>query len=125
MQTYSPRDPLGEYLQGTITFRQLRVMVEQLARDTSTPIGRAINGPWGDHERLLHSIEWQLQRLHASYYNTNRDKGKALLEPEPLAQPEPTTYQALAERQRTAPDVQQVAVEQGLLAVLSRTQETT
>ncbi|WP_175008116.1 hypothetical protein [Cellulosimicrobium sp. TH-20] len=54
LQEYAPRDPLAEYLDGRITLRKLRVMIEHLPPGSA--LHRALYGPWGDTERLLHAI---------------------------------------------------------------------
>lgn len=98
-------------------------MVENLARDKTTPIGRAIGGPWDDTERLLREAVWQLQTLNASYFNMHRDKGTDAVDPEPIKAPPLTVYQRAAEAQRAKPDARQQAIEQNLLEVLARSQQ--
>lgn len=120
MQMYAPRDPLGEYLTGGITFRQLRVMVEGLPRDPSTPIGRAINGPWGDTERLLHGLLWEMRILNASFVNSKKRENVAAVEPKFPTEPEPTIYQREAKARAARGDENQRKSEQQLLSVLTR-----
>lgn len=106
MQTYAPRDPLAEFLRGDITLRKLRIMVEGIPTDTpTTPIGRAINGPWGDIHRLLHVTGEALIQLNANYYNANRGKDSPAIEAEKLWKPELTPYQQEAENGQKADDL--------------------
>lgn len=123
MQVYAPRDPLSEFLTGGITFRQLRVMVEGLPRDPSTPIGRAINGPWDDTNRLLNGVIWELRILVASFANSKRAANTAAVEPKEPSWPEPTVYQRDAVSAAAQGDERQRASEDQLLAALARTNE--
>lgn len=61
-------------------------MVENLPPNNAA--ARAINGQWGDGERLLHDISSNLRILNASFYNVNREKGKPQQEPKLLPTPE-------------------------------------
>jgi hypothetical protein len=63
MQTYSPRDPVREYIAGALPHADLRLMVETLGPET--PWARERNGPWTQTHRLLHSIDTQLRYLRA------------------------------------------------------------
>jgi hypothetical protein len=63
MQTYSPRDPVREYIAGTLAHADLRLMIETLGPET--PWARERNGPWTQTHRLLHSIDTQLRYLRA------------------------------------------------------------
>lgn len=123
MQVYAPRDPLAEYLCGEITFRKLRVMVEAVPLDPSTPIGRVISGPWSDTDRLLHVVASVLKTLNASYYNLNRPKGSEASRPEQVPTPELTYYQRKAEKRRVLGSKHQRKSEAGLLAVLAENQK--
>lgn len=123
MQVYAPRDPLAEYIRGDITFRKLRVMVEGIPLDPTTPLGRIIGGPWSDTERLLHMVAQGLMTLNASYRNVNRPKGSEATKPEKIPTPEPTRYQRKAEKRRKAGTRHQRVSEAGLLAVLAQNQK--
>lgn len=122
MQVYSPRDPLGEYLQGKISFRQLRVMVENLPRDNSTPLGRAVNGPWNEQSYMLQALVWEMRRLNANYYNANREKGTEAMEPEVPPVPPLTEYQQATQQNKAPRDERDIASETQLLAVLNGNQ---
>jgi membrane-bound lytic murein transglycosylase MltF len=63
MQTYSPRDPVREFIAGTLPYADLRLMIETLGPET--PWARERNGPWTQEHRLLHSIDTNLRYLRA------------------------------------------------------------
>lgn len=94
LQAYAPRDPLSEYLRGEITLRKLRVMVNGIPATPDTPLGRIINGPWSDRERLLHVMAETLMNLDVNFYNAHREKGSEPRDRKPLWKPELTAYQA-------------------------------
>lgn len=119
MQAYAPRDPLGEFLAGGITFRQLRVMIDGLARDPSSPLGRAIGGPWDDTNHLLNGIVWELRVLVASFANSKRAENTPSVEPTFPTFPEPTWYQRRAKKKAEKATKTQRAAEDHLLAVLA------
>ena len=98
LQVYAPRDPLAEYLRGQITFRKLRVMVEGIPFDPSTPVGRAINGPWGTGEHLMaHAVDAS-RTLATAFYNHHRKQGQPTAEVDLLSRPKLTRYQRKAEQ---------------------------
>ena len=120
LQAYAPRDPLAEVLRGDISLRKFRVMCEGIPRTPHTPVGRKINGPWGDEEQLLHIVAQTLLRLSAAFYNVHRAEGSEAVSPPDLPRPPLTEYQAEVE---AAPDVEaeyQAEVEASLLAVLNQ-----
>lgn len=120
LQVYAPRDPLAEYLTGDITFRQLRVMVDGLARDSSTPVGRAYSGPWSDLHYLVHFAATEVQFLRADFENVHRAEGLEARTPTPLTTPESTHYQRKAKKRGKPDDRRARAAEADLLAVLNR-----
>jgi len=123
LQTYAPRDPLAEFCQGVITFRQLRVMVQGLAMDQTTPIGRIVGGPWGDRERLLADVATTLRHIAAGYMNVHRPAGTPPVDVEPIPVPTPTVYQRKAAKRRAHDTRHERESEAGLLAVLARDRE--
>lgn len=86
MQTYPGRDPLREVLLGKISVRKFRVMLQHLPPGNAAQ--RAIHGPWGDRESLLHSIDSRLAWLQASYYNSHVKEGVPPMEPVYLPTPD-------------------------------------
>jgi len=88
MQTYSPRDPVREYIAGTLSHADLRVMIAHLGPDT--PWGRERNGPWSQTHRLLHSIDTQLRYLRADLAAIVTRQPR---EPDLYPLPEPTERQ--------------------------------
>lgn len=88
MQTYSPRDPVREYIAGTLSHGDLRVMIAHLGPDT--PWGRAVIGPWSQTDRLLHSIDTQLRYLRADLAAIVTRQPR---EPDLYPLPEPTERQ--------------------------------
>lgn len=119
LQVYAPRDPLGEFLREEITFRQLRVMVEGLPLDPSTPLGRVINGPWGDLERLAWDTANHLRGLEAMFYNAHKKKSAVPAEANPITPPPQTRYQRKARNRKARGDAHQRASESALLDVLN------
>lgn len=83
---YAPRDPLAEYLNGRVSFRQLRVMVEHLPPGSA--VHRAANGPWGDQDWVLHDVSSRLRDLLVLTSNLNRPKNAAPRHPEYLPSPQ-------------------------------------
>lgn len=119
LQIYSPRDPLQEVLRGEISLRKFRVMVEGVPLTATTPVGRAINGPWSDQHRLLHVIGSAMISLDTNFYNVHRERNATPAETKPLWRPELTAYQKEAAE---TPDVDmehRTASEEDLLKVLS------
>ena len=120
LQLYAPRDPLAEVLAGEITIRQFRVMCEGIPRTPDTPVGRALNGPWSDRDRLLHAATSVLQQLLAVQFNSKRQKGAPPFEPTEIPTPPLTVWQEKKKQQDREPERE---AEQGLLAVLARNQQ--
>lgn len=53
---YAPRDPIAEFILGRISLRMLRVLIEQLPKESA--LVRAVRGhDWGDAEWILHDID--------------------------------------------------------------------
>lgn len=119
LQAYAPRDPLAEVLTGRITLRQFRVMCEGIARTPDTPVGRAINGPWGDLERLLHGNLTATNDLLAVTFNSKRKEGAEPYRPDPVPRPKPTIWQKKADRKKR----KLTQVEVDLLEVIARNQQ--
>lgn len=117
LQAYSPRDPLAEYLRGEITLRKLRVMVEAIPIDASTPVGRKIVGPWDALTHLTWAGASAMRNLSASYHNVHKREGVEPVTPEPLPTPPLTEYQ-LAEQD--AATKKQREEEAALLAAIQR-----
>lgn len=120
LQLYAPRDPLAEVLAGDITIRQFRVMCEGIPRTPDTPVGRALNGPWSDRDRLLHMATSVLQQLLAVQFNSKRQNGTTPFEPAEIPTPPLTFWQEEKKKQDRKPERE---AEQGLLAVLARNQQ--
>ncbi len=83
MQSYPGQgNPLLDALEGRISTRQLRVMIEHLPPGNNA-VSRQINGRWSDLETLLWHIDSDLRFIHTSFKNANRAKGvQALGDPE-------------------------------------------
>ncbi|XBH21614.1 hypothetical protein V5R04_15620 [Jonesiaceae bacterium BS-20] len=122
MQVYAPRDPLREYLRGKITLRKLRVMIEGIPLTPATPIGRVVNGPWGDQERLFHAIASEMRLQRISFYNVHRAEGSQMESFTEFPVPDLTEYQIEAKKaqQSAGPSAYQAQVESDLLRVLNR-----
>jgi len=88
--TYSPRDPLGEYLGGTLSLRALRVLVEGLPPDSA--YHRARRGhDWSESEYLSWAIESRLRDLNAALANLVRKAGTSAQKPTYLPTPDEGT----------------------------------
>ncbi|WNM27555.1 hypothetical protein RN607_00715 [Demequina capsici] len=113
LQAYPERpNPIFEALNGRLSIRQLRVMVEHLPRG---PVDREVNGPWGDIEYLLHDIANSLRLLNTTYSNVHRPKGAPQRKPTFLPGPDDKKQDADPRSE------QQIQAEQDhLLAVLAR-----
>lgn len=114
MQTYSPRDPLGEYFQGEITLRQLRVMIEHLPPDSA--LHRAARGhDWLEGEYLLAETADAVRTLAAITVAVNSKRPKSVKMPDPLPRP---TDEAEEARKREREEAAESAYE-GLLSSLT------
>ena len=120
LQAYAPRDPLQEVLRGEITLRKFRVMVEGIPHTAATPVGRIINGPWSDNERLLHSVASALISLDTNFYNVHREPGSAPAEARDLWRPDLTVYQQEIVDLPDPDFEHRAASEAGLLEVLAQ-----
>ena len=117
LQEYAPRDPLAEVLDGRITLRKLRVMIEHLPPGNA--VARALYGPWTDAERLAHYAANTMGALLTLTNNIQAAQAKQeQREFVPVPGPEPTEYQ----RERAAEQRDEYAEEAAdLLSVLART----
>lgn len=107
-------NPVIDALHGSISVRQLRVMVENLPPDNAA--ARKRNGVWGDRERLVHDVTTQLRFLRADLFNIVRGTQPPITDPELF--PTPETAKA---KQASVRPVATVQMEQDhLQAVLSR-----
>lgn len=82
---YAPRDPITEYMNGLISLRQLRVMVEHLPAEA--PWGRSKRKGWTDEKWLLYDISAHLRVLTTLTRNIHRGKGEAPQQPQFLPSP--------------------------------------
>lgn len=87
MQAYPGRgNPLMDALNGRISVRQLRVMLEHLPENN--PIQWEFNGnQWDDKAWIAWNNNTMLRFLRAEYFNAHRPKGKEPWEPELLPNP--------------------------------------
>ena len=114
---YAPRDPLAEYLDGRITLRKLRVMIEHLPPGSA--LHRALYGPWGDAERLLHAVANDGRALLTLTSNIQAAKAKQEQQQfAPIPGPDLTEYQ----REQQEQELDDAEERVDLLAVLSRAQ---
>lgn len=120
LQLYAPRDPLREVLTGEITIRQFRVMCEGVPRTPDSPVGRVINGPWGDLERLIHMGDALLQQILAVSYNSKKKAGVEAFTPKRIPTPPRTYWQKKMAKQKRK---KQRDPESHLLDVLARNQQ--
>lgn len=116
LQTYPGRgNPVLDALEGTISLRQLRVMVEHLPPDN--PVQREVNGNgWTEIHWLLHSIDSRQRELNVSYVNAHKGKGQQPSQPTYL----PTPNQAPAANVDTRTPEQIQAERAHFEAVLNR-----
>lgn len=117
MQTYSPRDPVREYIAGTLPHADLRLMIETLG--PNTPWARERQGPWSQLEWLVHDVGTQLRYLRAEL---RAIATRQVQEPELHPIPEPTERQ-LAEREADLEAQRQTQAD--LLRVMQRGAGTT
>lgn len=73
-------------------------MVEGIARDPSTPLGRAVNGPWREGDYLAREAVAALRALVTSYLNVHRSQGTPAREVDPVPLPPLTRYQRKAQK---------------------------
>ena len=85
-------------LDGTISLRRFRLMVEHLP--PGNPLERARTGRWGDSEVLLWQIESRLRELQSLIFNVNRGKDQQPHETEYLPRPRPADEEAQDAAQR-------------------------
>lgn len=117
LQEYAPRDPLAEALDGRITLRKLRVMIQHLPPGNAA--ARALYGPWTDAERLSHYTANAVGALLTLTNNVQAAQAKQeQREFVPLRGPEPTEYQ-LEQQAETTDEYAEEAAD--LLSVLART----
>lgn len=96
--TYSPRDPIAEFMRGEISLRQLRVLGEGLPE--SSAVIRAMRGhTWTDLEYLVMNVAngITLMRAEAPAIHTGKRPAKPDLIKPP---PEPRTAESDAEEQQ-------------------------
>lgn len=118
LQEYAPRDPLVEVLDGRITLRKLRVMIEHLPPGNANE--RALYGRWTDTDRLLHHIANATGALLTLTSNVQAAKAKQEQHQfMPIPAPELTEFQRAQQEQELEDAEERV----DLLAVLSRAQE--
>lgn len=99
MQTYAPRDPIGEYWRGQITLRQLRVMVDHLAPDS--PVHRTARGhTWQDAEYLLATVADAVRTLASLTVAVNSKRPKSVKMPEPIPRPTDEAEEARKQAER-------------------------
>lgn len=118
MQAYAPRDPLEEVLTGRITLRKFRVMVEGLAADHTSPVGRKISGPWSDQHRLQLLAAQAVRNMEAMLANRWRTEGSQPVKPEPIPVPALTEWQREVQAAKKNPAHD--AAEADLLKVLGK-----
>ena len=124
LQFYAPRDPLREVLTGQITIRQFKNMCDGIPRTPESPVGRAINGPWSDRERLLHAMASDIRELLSVTYNSNRKPGAEPYRPKKVPAPPLTRWQKkVAKKSSEKKRERQQRPEEQLLAVLARNQQ--
>lgn len=104
MQTYPGRDPVGEYWQGHITLRQLRVMCDHLPPDS--PVHRSARGhAWQETEYLLAEVADAVRTLAALTVAVNSKRPKSVKMPKPLPRPVDEMEEAQKrEREQAAED---------------------
>lgn len=95
-------------------------MVDGLARDSTTPIGRVVGGPWDDTEHLLRVLAAEVAALRADYENVHRKQGSEPRTPPDIPTPPATRYQRKAAKQGRPQDQHARRSEAGLLAVLNQ-----
>lgn len=117
LQEYAPRDPLAEVLDGRITLRKLRVMIQHLPPGNANE--RALFGRWTDTERLLHHVANTTGALLTLTNNIQAAQAKQeQREFVPVPAPEPTEYQLERRAEERDEHAEEAA---GLLSVLART----
>lgn len=115
LQEYAPRDPLAEYLDGRITLRKLRVMIQHLPPGNAA--ARALYGPWTDAERLSHFTANALGALLTLTNNVQAAKAKQEQQQfVPIPGPDLTEYQ----REQQEQELDDAEERVDLLAVLTR-----
>jgi hypothetical protein len=103
----------------------LRVMIEHLPPGNAAR--RAIDGPWGDVELMLHSVDSHLRLLLNGYANVHKGKDDPQVEfPGFLPTPALTEMQeqrrAQHEAEKAAADAGDVVVYVDLMSTLTRSQ---
>lgn len=103
---YAGRDPIGEYWNGEISLRDLRVLVEGLPQDSAVH-RKMLGHNWtSDWQWLAAEQSDALNALVTMFYNANRAENKPALDsPKPWPRPGAEDQRALNElRERQAHD---------------------
>lgn len=114
-------NPVIKALQGKISPRELRVMLEHLP--PGNPLSREFNGPWDNETVLLHAVANGLMRLNANYYNVHRQKGDKPESPDYIENPN-DDYRDDTTPEASEAEQQQIKAEQEhLLQVLAKNKQ--